>query len=98
ENRLECAATFKYEDDLIGASVAIILKFVVSLFRARTISDHILVKQNWNATRVEISLARNVRRFQMMMSEWALSRFLQLLALQKLHGTDPRRWTQMVHD
>src|SRR5215216_4375363 len=44
ENGLECAAAFEYEDDLVRAAVAIILKFIVSLFRPRTICDHILVK------------------------------------------------------
>src|SRR5439155_15836040 len=90
ENGLECAATLEYEDDLVGAAVAIILKFVVSLFRARTIRDHVLVKQNRNAASIEISSARNVRRFEMMMLQWAIGRFLQLFAFEKLHFANTR--------
>src|SRR4029077_997219 len=76
ENGLECAATFEYEDDLVRAAVAVVLKFVVSLFRTRTIRDHVLVKQNWNASGVEISFARNIRRFQVMMTQGAFGSFL----------------------
>ena len=90
ENGLECAATFEYEDDLVGAAVAIILKFVVSLFRARTIRDHVLVKQNRNAAGVEISSARNVCRFQVVMAQGAVGGFLQLLAFEKLHVANTR--------
>src|SRR6516165_4461879 len=98
ENGLECAATFEYEDDFICPAVAIILKFVVSLFRARTIRDHVLVEQNRNAAGVEISFARNICRFQVMMPQRALSSFLQLLAFQELHVTHPRWRPQMIQD
>src|SRR5262249_17294430 len=98
ENGLECAATFEYEDDLVGAAVSIVLKFVVSLFRAPAIRDHVLVKQNRNTTGVEISSARNVGRFQMMMPEWTFRRFFQLLAFQQLYIPHPRRRPQMIHD
>src|SRR5262245_15540113 len=75
ENGLECAAAFEYEDDLVGATVAIVLKFVVSLFRARAIRDHVLIKQNRNPAGVEISSARNLGRFQMMMPKRTVGGF-----------------------
>src|SRR5262249_45918085 len=80
ENGLECAATFEYEDDLVGTTVSIVLKFVVSLFRARPIRNHVLIKQNRNTASIEISSARNIGRLQMMMPKRTLGSFLQFLA------------------
>src|SRR5262249_44716222 len=79
ENGLERAASFEYKDDLVGAAVAIILKFIVSLFGARTIRNYVLVEQNRNASGIDIPSARNVGRFQMMVSERTLSGFLEFL-------------------
>src|SRR4029079_4382047 len=76
ENGLECAATFEYEDDLVCAAVAIIFKFVVRLFGAGAIRDHVLIKQDRGAAGVEVSSARDVGRFQMMMPERTVSDFL----------------------
>src|SRR5436190_11882458 len=46
ENGLERSTTFEHENDLVRAAVAIILKFVVRLFGARAIRDHVLIKQD----------------------------------------------------
>ena len=63
ENGLECAAAFEYKDDLVGATITVILEFAVSLFRARTIRDHILIKQNRNTTSDRNLLCEECRPF-----------------------------------
>src|SRR5207245_6716736 len=82
EDRFNCTAAFKDKDDLIGAAVLIILELAVRFFGARAPCSHVLIEKNRNAAAVKIALARNVRRAQMMMSQRAISRFLQFLALQ----------------
>ena len=98
ENGFECAAAFENKDDLISAAVAVVFKFVVSLRRSCAIRGHVLIKQNRNATCVEIAFARNIRRFQMMMPQRAVSDFLQLLAFEELYIAHARGRPQMVHD
>src|SRR5258707_14427079 len=98
ENRFNCTAAFKDKDDLIGAAVLIILELAVRFFGARAPCGHVLIEKNRNAAAVEIALSRNVRRAQMMMSQRAIGRFLQFLALQQLDAAHARGRTQMIHD
>src|SRR5207253_1608172 len=98
ENRFQRAAAFEYKDDLVGAAVFVILELVVSLGGPRAIGDYILIKQNRDAPGVEIAFARNVGRFEMMMTERTVGDFLQLFAFEQLHVPDARGRPQMIHD
>ena len=69
ENGFNHAATLKDEDDLIGATVFVILELVVRFRRFRPVCGHVLIEQHRYATGVQIPATRNVRRFQMMMAQ-----------------------------
>ena len=98
ENRFECSAAFKDENNLIGAAIAIILVLTVSFLRTRPICSHVLIKENRNASGIEIAAPRNVRGFQMVMTKGAVGDFLELFAFQELHVAHPRGRPQMIHD
>ena len=63
ENRFHSPAAVKNEDDLVGTTVLVILKFIIRLCWPRAISGHVFVEKHRDTTGVEIAASRNVRGF-----------------------------------
>src|SRR5262249_4082149 len=98
ENGFDRAAAFENENNLIGATIPVILVLAVGFFRPATPRRHVLVEQNRHAAAVEIAAAGDVRGFQVMMAERTLGGFPELLAFQQLHAAYARRRPQVITD
>src|SRR6266480_7118210 len=75
EDRFHHTPAVKHKNDLIGAAVFVVLKFIVCLRRPRAVRDHILIKQHRDAACVEIATPRNTSCLQMMMSQRTIGYF-----------------------
>src|SRR5207237_506263 len=90
EDRFNCAAAFEDENNFVGAAVLVVLELAVRFLGTRPPRRHVLIKKNRNAAAIKIAAPRDVRRAQMMMTQWTVRRFLQFFAFQKFHAAHPR--------
>ena len=88
----------KDKDDLVRATVFIILEFVVRLRRPGAIRGHVLIEQHRDAAGVKIAAARNVRRLQMMMPQRTVGNFLRFPMFDQLHIAHASGRPQVIHD
>src|SRR5438093_4471159 len=98
ENRFHSPAAVKNEDDLVGTTVLVILKFIIRLCWLRSISSHVLVEKHRDTAGVEIAASRNVRGLKVMRSQRTVGNFLQLVIFNKLDIAHPRRRSQVVNN
>src|SRR4029453_8194410 len=84
KNRFHRPAAVKNEENLVGATVLVILEFCVRLPRLRAISGHVFVEKHRDTAGVEIAASRNVRGLKMMMSQRTVGASLQLVILTEL--------------
>ena len=68
------------ENNLIGTAVLKIFEFVVSLRWLCAIRSHVLIEQHRDSAGVEIAAARDIRCFEMIMTQRTISDFFQLVA------------------
>src|SRR5207244_10751570 len=76
EHAFNRASAFKHKDNLVGATVPVILEFTVCFLRPAAICGHVLIEQDRDPSGINVAETWNLRRLQMMMSERTIGDFL----------------------
>src|SRR5262249_18404985 len=67
-------------------------------FRLATVGDDVLVEEHRHPAGINVAPARNIGRFQVMMSQGAIRNLLQLFAFEQLDTSHPGGRANVIHD
>src|SRR5262245_41845005 len=94
----EGSGALKDENDLVGTAVFVVFELAEFFFRLAAVGDDILVEEHGHPTGVNVAPARNIGRFQVMMSQGAVRDLLQLFAFEQFDTSHPGWRTNVIHD
>ena len=86
------------ENNLVRATIFVILELVVGFRRFGAVGGHVLIEEHRDAAGVEIAATRDGCRLQMMMTQRTIGDFLRLPMFDHLDVAHARRWPEVIHN